>query len=51
MNQMVELQPDNKRRGKHHYGYHILQNDKYFAQHHLGAETETAFHDVDRLET
>ena len=51
MNQMIQLQPDNEGRRKHHHGYHILQNDKDLAQHHLGAIAETALDDVDRLET
>ena len=49
MNEVAQLQPDDKSRGKHHDGDDILQNDEQLAKHHLGAVAEIALHDVNGL--
>ena len=50
MDEVTELEPDDKGGGEHGDGDHILHNDEQATQHHLRAITKAAFHDVDGLE-
>ena len=49
VNQMVQLEPDDKGRSKHDDGDGVLQDDEHLSKHHLRMEAEIALHDVDGL--
>ena len=51
MDEVVQLEPDDKGGCEHRNGDDILQDDKKLAQYHFGMEAEVAFHNVDGLES
>ncbi len=49
LDQMIHLKQDRQGGGHHCHRDHILKDDEYPAEHHLGVVAERTFHHVDRL--